>query len=168
MNGNGGEVAHLTTLPFGLLEFLGIKNRGHYPSQLAGVLAPIIELRDLYEVSQLEDLNAQITSDGSLGSYIAHTVPQAEIWHVHACSARSDAMGAGDVETGVIEINPAGLVARSIVGDGRGAVATGETMYAFVDRDFWAKPGDQIRYRPVVHTGTCTVDVSVRLVRYGV
>lgn len=164
------EFAKLTAIPGGLLDFLGIKNRGRYPESLSTQLLPVFSLLDMYAAYQYEELNAQITSDGSLSSYIAHTVPQAELWYVYTWSARSAPLTAGNNTELVNEINPAGVVARTIVGRGNGPItgaASSPTAYAYNERPIWARPGDQLRVRPLLHLGSYAVDVSIRIARLG-
>lgn len=166
-----GREAKITALPGGLLDFLGIKNRGRYPDTISPIIAPTLNLWDLYACYQYEEQNVTVASDGSLSSYIAYTVPQGETWYVFTWSARTVPLTAGNNAELVNEINPAGVVARTIVGRGNGpvtgAAAANQTAYAYNERPIWARPGDQLRFRPVTHLGTYNVDVSIRFVRLG-
>ena len=58
--------AFLNAQPVGLLDFLGIKNGGEYPQQLATTLAPTLELLALYEANSQKSFGQ--VGPGALGA----------------------------------------------------------------------------------------------------
>lgn len=104
----------INRLPIGLLGFLGIKNGGAYPRDLASVLAPTWDLAQLYENANSEN-SATVVSMAALGYTSFVTVPTGETWHVLLASIATGTLGAGvTIEFGIATTDAAVLTTIAV------------------------------------------------------
>lgn len=82
--------------PLGLLGFLGIKNTGRAPDQLANTLAPTWDLEEQYCSTNAEFATAQlaIAADGYRSAF---QVPQGQFWKILGFGAFSATLVAAEV-----------------------------------------------------------------------
>jgi len=103
-------MSNINKLPLGLLGFLGIKNGGRYPQELASVLAPTWDLSSLYLNANAEN-RVDVVAIAALGSQAFFTVPTGEAWMVLLASAATGTLGAGvTIELGLQTTDAAALV----------------------------------------------------------
>jgi hypothetical protein len=97
----------VSKLPLGLLGFLGIKNAGEYPRELAGFYQPTLDLTSLLIGSNFEEFNfalGALPAAGNAGSYsTALAVPQTEVWVVTLLCHRITS-GVGEAWNGYIAL----------------------------------------------------------------
>lgn len=104
----------INRLPLGLLGFLGIKNGGRYPQDLADVLAPTWDLSQLY-LNTNSETRSDVVALNALGSQAFVTVPTGEAWIVLLASAATGTLGAGvTFEIGLQTTDAAGLVTIAV------------------------------------------------------
>lgn len=88
--------------PTGILGFLGIKNFGRNPEQVAGVLAPVWDYSEWYLQTNAQFTNAAV-SFTAVGFFAAFQVPTNEVWRVHTLSCLAGPLAAAET----IRIHPA-------------------------------------------------------------
>lgn len=134
----------LSTIPKGLLGFLGIKSGGRYPQNLAEVLAPVWDVRDHYLASYAATfLQGPITlaaggviADLNFGTTIGF-VPNAEYAYVTRGVIRCDLAGKNAVTaTPCAFVNGLGIPQGPTLTFAAGGLATWQ-----FDRPFWLPPG---------------------------
>lgn len=104
----------INRLPQGLLGFLGIKNGGRYPQEIADVLAPVWDLADLY-LNTNSETRADVLAIAAIGSQAFWTVPNGECWYVTLASCATGTLGAGQtIELGLQTTDAAGLVTIAV------------------------------------------------------
>lgn len=139
--------------PVGLLGLLDAKVRGQTPNELEQYTCASVELTPWLLESGQECLNDETANIGAVGRFFGAngnlTVPNDQIWWVHAFSARPNAaLAAGTTYT----LQPvhetalsAGPIAQCLFP--RGASASGTTAaqpFAASDEPFLASPGDRL------------------------
>jgi hypothetical protein len=130
----------INRLPLGLLGFLGIKNGGRYPQELADTLAPVWDISPLYLYSNSEVTTA-LQAISAIGSQAYQTVPTGELWYVLQQSAGSDTLTAGQtIEFSTNWTDPAALV-NVETGLMSGARTVGQRATATAQAPFIAGPG---------------------------
>lgn len=87
----------ISKIPAGLLGFLGIKNTGQYPADLANQLVPTWDLARLYYGYEFR-YNGLISTINAVGQSVIIQVPIGEVWLVHDYSIAVTA-GAGEGAT---------------------------------------------------------------------
>lgn len=106
----GFGVSGINRVPGGLLGFLGIKNGGETPKQLATTLAPVWDLSPIYFNSNAEQ-RADVLAIAGIGSQSFLTVPNGEAWIILQSSAATGTLGAGQtIELQLQTTDAAGLV----------------------------------------------------------
>lgn len=85
-------------LPRGLLSLLDMKGTGELPHELAGMLMPVIQVRDLYLADLFQSVRfgtVVVNATGFFGATSA-IVPFNELWLLYHMSASSSNMAAGE------------------------------------------------------------------------
>lgn len=138
---------NINKLPFGLLGFLGLKNGGRNPQELAETLAPTMDLTDLYfgTNKQLVRLSGNVTA---IGFNLLGAVPNDEVWALTGCSCNSNAvLGAGVTLKGLMAYAAIDGAAYNVVALGAYANMTvGEVWYSgtTTTEHFVLGPGTQL------------------------
>jgi hypothetical protein len=157
-----GQQTPISTLPLGLLGFLGIKSFGEYPQYLGGTILPTLDLLGLWSGAQATHANG-IAVNAALGfNSVSLIVPQTEIWYVtmgHVV-ATVDAAEAIKI-TG--ELQPsvgAGVFITPTVD----AAASAGVVPATINYPMWFGPGDELGVRVSTLTGAA-VAINARVRR---
>jgi membrane protease subunit HflK len=88
-------VSSINRQPTGWLGFLGIKNFGRNPEQVAGVLAPVWDYSEWYLQTAAQFTNTA-GSFNAVGFFAEFQVPTNEVWTVHALSCLAGPLGGGE------------------------------------------------------------------------
>lgn len=135
--------------PVGWLGFLGIKNFGRNPSQVAEVLAPTWDLSELYLSAQRVTVITSGTING-VGTYPAFTPPAGRVWYVAAFSVTTNALNAANVVNCVPMIYNSALGYEHAIGNGLPSVVTGAnpgTRVVFgIERPLILQSGESIGF----------------------
>lgn len=91
-------MSKISRIPAGLLGFLGIKNGGEYPQEIAKILAPTWELRELY-LEYGAQLGGATGSVNAAGYLAVATCPPGEVWCLHDIGCSFD-VGAAEAWNG--------------------------------------------------------------------
>lgn len=130
----------INRLPLGILGFLGIKNGGRYPQDLADTLAPVWDFSALYLYGNSE-VSTSLQAIAAIGSQAYVTVPNGEAWFILQQSAGCDTLGAGQtIEIATNWTDPAALVniETSLMS---GARTVGQRATAILQAPYLAGPG---------------------------
>jgi hypothetical protein len=142
-------VAFINKQPTGWLGFLGIKNFGRNPSQVAEVLAPTWDLSDLYLASSRQ-LVITTGTINAVGTYPAFSPPAGRVWHVWGFGVLSVAMNAANVIDASPMIYNVPLGHPVVIGNGLNTIADGTVAGSRVsfgiDRPVILVPGDSIGF----------------------
>jgi hypothetical protein len=141
-------MATVTTPPRGLISLFGLRDMGAVPNDLAGTIAPTIDITEFALTNRdavfLGSVGA--ASPGlhtPTGGTVDPTVPPGELWYVHQFSvAAVTAVGAG------ITVHFRPVMIDSTLYFARGARVTGtagENPITMSDRMFLATPGQSLR-----------------------
>lgn len=84
----------INRIPTGILGFLGIKNFGRNPEEVAGYLQPTWDYQRWYLETNAQFRN-QAVSFNAVGFFAAFQVPTNEVWAVHSLSCLGGPLGAG-------------------------------------------------------------------------
>jgi hypothetical protein len=119
-------MGQLNRQPAGILGFLGIKNFGRSPDELATILAGTWDLSAWYVANAAQYLlgSGTITATGGIA---VHTVPPGKVWTVIGFDCQI-ITGAGDtVQYGFCQIAPGGTVPRVVYGTQENVAASQNT-----------------------------------------
>jgi len=132
----------LNKIPNGLLGFLGIKNGGHNPEELAPQLSAGFELFHWYTQTNREFFRTAINLT-ALGQTTFFTVPAGEWWYVLHASLVTSVLGAGQTLQAAIGFTDApGL--RTIIVQNPPPSRTVGQVFTCNASGFWVGPGDTI------------------------
>lgn len=119
-------MGQLNRQPAGILGFLGIKNFGRSPDELATILAGTWDLSNWYlaNAAQYTVAAGTITATGGLA---VHTVPTGKVWSVMGWDCQI-ITGAGDtVQYSFAQIQPGGTLPRLVYGNQENVAASQNT-----------------------------------------
>jgi len=134
-------MAAITEFPRGLVSLTGLRDMGEAPKELAGTIAPTIDVTEFLLLNR-ETLSATPTTTG-VTILTVFTVPAGELWYVHAYSGRNNALGAGDAIRFNVGITTQGFFV-SLSDSSFTATIAGELGTSGVSRPFWAGPGTSL------------------------
>lgn len=164
----------ISTLPVGLLGFLGLNNGGEYPRDLAGFYQPVIDGFRLLTGVNFEENNpgnGAVPAAGNAGSYsTAQIVPQTEAWFITMLSHRVTT-GAGEAWNGYIALRRFPVSSPNVVHalctikeTSFGASVTGGPQIA-QHMPLIAGPGDEICVFSTLVTGAPQIRPHIRFAR---
>jgi hypothetical protein len=156
----------INKLPLGLLGFLGIKNGGRYPQDIADVLAPTWDMRELYTYGNSEIDNVLVALN-ALGSQTYTTVPNGEAWLVLQQAAASDTLTAGQTIEFVTNWTDAASLVNIETSDATGSRTVGARAVAVCSRPYLAGPGQKIGVTVLqLAAGPVNVRLRTRFARF--
>lgn len=163
----------ISTLPLGLLGFLGIKNGGEYPRELAGYYQPMFDLLDLLAANEAEEIHFANQAIGvAAGNMQAFStpaqVPQTEVWLVRLFAARI-VTGAGDALRGNLVCRRAGVPSPGNVLALSETFAAGASTFDYWTANtlpFWLGPGDELGVWVSSFTAAPAVRPAIRFARF--
>lgn len=132
----------LNRIPRGLLGFLGIKNGGRNPDQLATFVQGEIALFDWYMATNRQYDRAVVSiAAGAWTTFF--TVPQGQYWYVQHASFVTNILTAGQTLETVIAIQDAPGLRQFNLSEPLGSRTVG-AVYAASARNFWLNPGEAL------------------------
>ena len=151
----------LSAFPNGLLSLTGSQSFGTAPKELGDIIAPTIELADLYLLS-LQEPEVLILAAPVNGINAGIRVPPGEVWRVVAGGVFVLA-GAGVTLdwTPVVE-SQGGLIP---IGDTQSQAASTTRLQASKQTPFWVKSGDQVTIYIQALVGVPTVSIALLIDR---
>jgi len=148
--------------PQGLVSLLGLRDMGGVPREFADVVAPTVDLTDLFLVDRTT-VNAQQTFTTAT-TWNAITVPPGELWRVHQWGFRGGPLLAGErIGVGLYIGDP---FVTPITGAFR-ANHTGEFVIGAASSMFWAKAGAVLGVycTDIVTAGSIGIETTVYVTR---
>lgn len=158
----------VTTPPRGLISLFGLRDMGAVPAELAGVIAPTIDITE-FALTNRESYTLGSAGAGTpglltpTGGDLDPTVPPGELWYVHQFGLSTGVIAAGvSVKIRPVLVNGTNYFARGAAHVG----SAGEAILAFADRMFIATPGQSLRIWQEAVTGAGTaITASVLITR---
>lgn len=153
----------VSTLPAGLLRYLGIQSGGQYPQSLGRVIDPGLELIDLLTISTdvvVSDSAVAVTSTGTkLAAGLI--VSQSKAVRCSSIGARVVTAAGEAIKFGLVLVCQNGST-LNLSGTVTVAASSGDQIA--VACPFWLQPGDQlaIQVYSVTTAGTINVNVTIR------
>lgn len=155
-------MTRLAGFPSGLLSLVGSANFGDAPNQMGDVIAPCIELQDLYLLTAQEP-EILIVAAPANGINAGIRVPAGEVWKVVQGGVFVDT-GAGVSLTSwtpVVEASGGVIpIADSVL-----AHPASQTILKAIHTPFWVKAGDQVSVYIRGLAGVPTISIALLISR---
>lgn len=87
-------MTQITRVPFGFTDLLGSKNFGKNPTELSGVVAPIVDIGEFLAVERRSFTHNAPTVQSADGVATSMSVPEGELWLIESCAVQVTAGGA--------------------------------------------------------------------------
>lgn len=165
-------VAAISRLPLGLLGFLGIKNGGEYPRELAGFYQPVLEQLGMLAGIHAEELhfaNNAAPAAGVTGSFsTAMVVPNDQIWFLIAGGIRVTT-GVGEAWRGTIVTRQFATASPNNVVPISETLSVGASSFDFnrgTALPIWLGPGFEVCVQTSTITGAPVLRPGFRLTRF--
>jgi hypothetical protein len=153
----------ISTLPNGLLRYLGIQSGGRYPQNLDETIGPGLELIDLLTIST-DVAVSDIIGATSTGTKLAPTliVSTSKVVRCSLVSARALTTAGEAIKFGIILVHQNGA-ASNLSGTVTLAASTGDQIAA-AWTPVWLQPGDQlaIQVYSITTAGTININLTIR------
>jgi hypothetical protein len=154
----------ISTLPLGLLRYLGIQSGGRFPQTVEGVISPGLELIELLAASTdvtVADSAVAITSAGTkLAAGLI--VAQAKVVRVSQCGLRVATAAGEAVKLGIVLVKANGGTVN-LSGTATLAASTGDQLVCAVP--FWMQPGDQLAAQVYTVTTAGTINANITITK---
>jgi hypothetical protein len=164
--------AAISKLPLGILGFLGIKNGGEYPREMAGFYQPQLELLSMLAGVHAEELhlvNNALPAAGSTGAFSTPlVVPNDQVWYVIAGGIRITT-GAGEAWTGVVAIRQFGTASPNNIVPISDMVTVGASAFVnlrLAGAPIWLTPGTEVVTQTSTITGAPVSRPALRFARF--
>lgn len=146
----------INAAPEGLLDLLGIKSGGRYPSGMSDEVVSVLPTWELYLAQRkVQIIESGLTLTGVASTVTAQVVPANEIWYVYAYMALVT-LGAGVTAKIRVWASPYPATAGNSTDDGdcdnAASGTVGERIRA-VKRNFWATSGTGFGINAVQNIG---------------
>lgn len=156
-------MAKISRLPVGLLDFLGLKNLGRNPDELALTVVPMLDMRDFYLADRWTNVvETGLSAAGTANTSTVTRVPAGEIWWIKQYQVSTSPLGAGQtLRLQAFASLPGAASASQFTGElDQAAQATvGEICRASV-RDFLAIGGTQFGFTPLQNVAGPVPNIS--------
>jgi hypothetical protein len=147
----------ITNIPQGFIALTGLRDMGGVPREVQSVITPGID------ITQFLLLNREIVSGSHTFTTVTGaspsgtTVPNGELWYVHAAQGETDLMPAGEtISYNLSQADPTPITQSDTVTATAGARASAWLQ------DKWLRPGSAIGIRVMAITTAAGLTVSVR------
>jgi hypothetical protein len=159
----------ISKLPLGLLDFLGIKNFGRYPTSLADFIQPVWDMLEHTSAANLtgtaDTATALVGVNFNPGSGLV-LVPQDELWYVPAYGSSAQfATAAGEALTAQFAMNATTNLGGSRILGERIVLAASQRLRSNSEIAYFAPPGTIFGAWVDSLTGAPTVQLRVAFAR---
>lgn len=157
-------MAGLIESPRSLISLLGVRDMGELPRELAGVIAPVIDITQNYLFARREALNGSgIAAAIGFTPLAASIVPPGEAWYLHAYQ-----LGGTCAVGETLDLYPALRIGGGGVATGPAqaiAASTSRVCPSFELPTRWLAPGDGLAAQVTSLTGAPTVSFTMVFTR---
>jgi hypothetical protein len=157
-------MAQITQFPRGLVSLTGLRDMGEAPRDLAGVIAPTIDITQFLLLNR-ESIFGSV-SVSSIGAAVVagsvFKVPAGELWYVHAFSVSTTVFAGDTGRVATAFIDQGQVILNGLPQQLAAAVAVNQSIGSFQSSPGWIGPGVELACLVEAFTGVSGFGIGFR------